>query len=170
MYKDKAPVKQSEGEGFGQILVLLSLIMDGFTSIIQDKMRSEHKTKSGHMMLNMNIWSILFSGVVIIAFGEFISFIRFLQRHPTSFQQITMLSLTGALGQYFIFLTVSEFGPLACSIATTTRKCFTVLTSVLLFGNTLLLRQWVGAAMVFSGLFLDSFFGKNRTVKKEIAN
>ena len=45
MYKDKAPMKQSEGEGFGQVLLVLSLIMDGLTSIIQERMRSEHKSK-----------------------------------------------------------------------------------------------------------------------------
>ncbi len=53
--------------------------------------------------------------------------------------------------QYFIFMCVSEFGPLPCSIATTTRKFFTVLGSVLIFGNTLHERQWLGAVFVFAG-------------------
>ena len=130
--------------------------------IIQDKMRIEHKTKSGHMMLKMNIWSALFSGIVSIVSGECISFIQFLHKYPASFQQIMILSLIGALGQYFIFLTVSEFGPLACSISTTTRKCFTLVISVALFGHTLILRQWLAAVVVFVGLFLDIFYGKSR--------
>lgn len=61
----------------------------------------------------------------------------------------------------FIFLTVAEFGPLPCSIITTTRKFFTVLGSVLLFGNALTSRQWSGTAMVFIGLTLDSIYGKS---------
>ena len=36
---------------------------------------------------------------------------------------------------------VSEFGPLPCSIVTTTRKFFTVLASVIMFGNALLTHQ-----------------------------
>ena len=119
-------------------------------------------------MLNMNVWSALFSGVVILVSGELFGFLRFMHRHPSSFQHLMMLSITGALGQYFIFLTVADFGPLTCSIATTTRKCFTVLASVLLFGNSLLPRQWIAATIVFLGLFLDSFYGKNKTVKRDI--
>lgn len=48
-------------------------------------------------------------------------------------------------------LQVSEFGPLPCSVVTTTRKFFTVLASVIIFGNVLLGRQWIGAILVFSG-------------------
>ncbi|KAJ8688427.1 hypothetical protein QAD02_024222 [Eretmocerus hayati] len=168
MYKDNVPQKQVEGEGFGKLLLLLSLTMDGLISVIQDKMRAEHKTKSGHMMFNMNVWSVLFSGVVILVSGEFFGFLKFVQRHPAAIQHITVLSICGALGQYFIFLTVTEFGPLTCSIATTTRKCFTVLASVIFFGNSLLPRQWVATIAVFLGLFLDSFYGKTKAVKKDI--
>ena len=46
---------------------------------------------------------------------------------------------------------ISEFGPLPCSIITTTRKCFTVLASVIFFGNSLSGQQWIGAALVFTG-------------------
>ncbi len=64
---------------------------------------------------------------------------------------------------------VSEFGPLPCSIATTTRKFFTVLGSVLIFGNTLQGRQWIGAVLVFVGLFLDGAYGKESRSKPEPA-
>lgn len=167
MYKDKGSAKQTENTTYGQLLLLFSLTMDGLTSTIQERMRGEHKTKSGHMMLNMNVWSSLFSGFVILATGEIIEFINFLQRHPSAFSHIMTLSLCGALGQYFIFLTVADFGPLACSLATTTRKSFTVFTSVVFFGNSLLPRQWFAAGMVFSGLFLESFLAKKQTPKKE---
>lgn len=169
MYKDKVSVKKIEGESFGQALLLLSLTMDGLTSAVQDRMRAEHKTKSGHMMYNMNVWSVAISGAVILFSGEFVGFLKFLQRHPAALQHLTTLSICGALGQYFIFLTVSEFGPLACSIATTTRKCFTVLASVVFFGNALLPRQWMATALVFLGLFLDAFYGKTQAVKKTVA-
>jgi len=55
--------------------------------------------------------------------------------------------------QYFIFMCVSEFGPLPCSVATTTRKFFTVLASVIIFGNSLISRQWFGACFVFAGIY-----------------
>lgn len=42
-------------------------------------------------------------------------------------------SLASALGQFFIFIMVTDFGPLPCSIVTTTRKFFTILASVIFF-------------------------------------
>ncbi|CAG0885461.1 unnamed protein product [Cyprideis torosa] len=63
--------------------------------------------------------------------------------------------------QLFIFLTVANFGPLPCSIVTTTRKFFTVLGSVIIFGNVLITRQWIGTVLVFTGLFLDALYGKS---------
>lgn len=62
----------------------------------------------------------------------------------------------------FIFLTVADFGPLPCSIITTTRKFFTVLASVIFFGNSLSNRQWLGTILVFSGLTLDSIYAKKK--------
>lgn len=168
MYKDgKTSGKSSERMGFGEFLLLLSLTMDGLISAVQERMRAEHKTKSGHMMLNMNFWSIIFSGIVITVSGELGEFIGFLQRHPSAIFHIMTLSMAGALGQFFIFLTVSEFGPLPCSIITTTRKFFTVLGSVLLFGNNLLPRQWLATCIVFSGLFLDAVYSKTQSAKKD---
>lgn len=169
MYKDgKTSVKQSDGQfGIGEFLLLLSLTMDGLTSAVQERMRAEHKTKSGHMMVNMNLWSIFFSGAVILASGELLECGRFLQRHPNTMWDILTFSLAGALGQYFIFLTVADFGPLPCSIITTTRKFFTVLGSVLLFGNNLLPRQWIGTFVVFCGLLLDALYGKDKPMPKK---
>lgn len=116
----------------------------------------------------------------------------FVQRHPAVLTELMTFSITSALGQYFIFMCVSEFGPLPCSIATTTRKFFTVLASVFFFGNSLVQRQWLGAVLVFAGecqvaietsqeidetvviiqcisfllgLFLDGLYGKQQAPK-----
>jgi len=62
--------------------------------------------------------------------------------------------------QNFIFLTVTYFGPLTCSVITTTRKFFTILGSVLIFRHPLTTLQWTGTLLVFAGLSLDSAFGK----------
>lgn len=48
-------------------------------------------------------------------------------------------------------MTVVYFGPLTCSIVTTTRKFFTILGSVILFGNVMSSMQWFGTILVFLG-------------------
>lgn len=152
--------------GLGEILLLLSLLLDGVTGAVQERMRSESKTKSGHMMVNMNLWSMVFLSIALIATGQLFDFISFVQRHPHILIQLILFSACSALGQFFIFWTVSDFGPLPCSIVTTTRKFFTVLASIILFGNPMLTRQWIATFIVFTGLFLDSFYGKQSVKSK----
>merc|ERR1719450_10242 len=178
MYKDSAAQKAGSSDslvGVGELLLLISLTCDGLTGAVQERMKGEHATKSGHMMLAMNKWSCGYLAVALLGSGEGMEFVSFIQRHPAVIWQLATFSVASALGQFFIFMCVSEFGPLPCSIITTTRKFFTVLGSVILFGNTLLPHQWAGAVLVFTGIFLDGAFGKQKpkpsveTQKIEIA-
>lgn len=147
--------------GLGELLLILSLSMDGLTGAIQERMKAEHQTRSGHMMYKMNLWSTFYLLAATLATGELIKFHSFILRHPNLVYDIALFSSLSAIGQLFIFLTVSEFGPLPCSIITTTRKFFTVLTSVFLFGNKLTDTQWIGTTLVFLGLALDAMYGKS---------
>lgn len=42
---------------------LVSLTLDGLTGVAQDHMRSRFQTSANHMMLNVNLWSILVLGL-----------------------------------------------------------------------------------------------------------
>lgn len=153
--------------GIGEILLILSLSMDGLTGAIQERMRAAHSPTAQHMMLAMNGWSTVFVIVFIVLTGELFEFISFASRYPHVLLQLALLAITGAVGQLFIFVMVSAFGPLACSVVTTTRKFFTVLFSVIFFGNVLTSRQWFGALLVFLGLFADAAFGKGASKKTD---
>ncbi|KAL2101244.1 hypothetical protein ACEWY4_003005 [Coilia grayii] len=146
--------------GFGEMLLLMSLTLDGLTGVAQDHMRARYQTGANHMMLNVNLWSILVLGLGVLWTGEIWEFLGFTDRYPGIIYNIMLFGLTSALGQTFIFMTVVYFGPLTCSIITTTRKFFTILGSVLLFGNVMSNMQWVGTVLVFLGLGLDAKYGK----------
>uniref|UniRef100_A0A182SBC4 Sugar phosphate transporter domain-containing protein n=1 Tax=Anopheles maculatus TaxID=74869 RepID=A0A182SBC4_9DIPT len=171
MFKDSKPNSGTvlEHESLGQLLLILSLLMDGLTGAVQERMRAHSAPSAQHMMLAMNGWSAMIVSVGLVATGEGKAFVLFASRHPELFSHLTLLALTGALGQLFIFMMVSSFGALACSVVTTTRKFFTVLFSVLFFGNVLSGRQWIGAVLVFCGLFADMFFGRKPQPAKKIA-
>ena len=153
--------------GIGEVLLILSLSMDGLTGAIQERMRAAHSPTAQHMMLAMNGWSTAIVSVAVIITGELFEFIAFAARYPYVLSNLALLAVTGALGQLFIFIMVSSFGPLACSVVTTTRKFFTVLFSVIFFGNTLTSRQWMGTVLVFAGLFADAAFGKSPAKKTD---
>lgn len=114
------------------------------------------------MMLAMNVISAVILIFAALITGEAFAFIGFVTKHPEVLQHLSLLALAGGLGQVFIFYMVSVFGPLPCSIVTTTRKFFTVMFSVIFFANPLQTHQWFGTVLVFGGLFGDMFFGKNK--------
>ncbi|XP_059090567.1 solute carrier family 35 member B1-like [Tigriopus californicus] len=167
MFKDVKVDDKSDGSllGLGEIMLLLSLTCDGLTGAVQERMKLDYQTKSGHMMTSMNKWSVFYLGIALTATGELWEFFGFVQRHPSVLYELGLFSIASALGQYFIFMCVSEFGPLPCSICTTTRKFFTVMGSVVIFGNSLMPRQWMGATLVFTGLFLDGLYGREAPKK-----
>uniref|UniRef100_A0A8C4JAJ0 Solute carrier family 35 member B1 n=1 Tax=Dromaius novaehollandiae TaxID=8790 RepID=A0A8C4JAJ0_DRONO len=152
MYKPKKGAGSDDHIfGYGELLLLLSLTLDGLTGVSQDHMRAHYQTGSNHMMLNVNLWSTLFLGAGILFTGELWEFLSFAERYPSILYNILLFGLTSALGQSFIFMTVVYFGPLTCSIITTTRKFFTILASVILFANPISTMQWVGTVLVFLG-------------------
>ncbi|CAF0892424.1 unnamed protein product [Rotaria sordida] len=148
--------------GIGEFLLFVSLVFDGLTGGIQDKIRDKHKVEAYHMMFSMNIWSCVWASIGIFATGEFYGLIDFLQTYPYVISNMVLLGLTGAVGQNFIFLTIEWFGPLTCSIFTTTRKFFTILCSIFIFGNSITIRQMFGTVLVFLGLFLEQLYGKKK--------
>lgn len=170
MYKDgKVSSVNEETVGLGELLLFLSLSMDGLTGAIQDRMRAHSAPSGKQMMLGMNGWSTIMVAVALLATGEFMEFVGFAAKYPHVWINLGLLALTGALGQLFIFMMVAGYGPLSCSVVTTTRKFFTVLCSVILFGNVLVTRQWYGAVFVFAGLFADMFIGKKAQPTKKSA-
>jgi UDP-galactose transporter B1 len=161
MYNPNKASKSSApgGLGVGELLLIVSLAMDGLTGAVQERMRSgAAKLNSGLLMKYMNLYSVGYLLVAIIVTQEIFTFPAFISRHPSVLPNIILFCLTSALGQFFIYMMVTDFGPLPCSIVTTTRKFFTVLFSVFFFGNLLTELQWFGAAVVFLGLSLDAVY------------
>ena len=65
-------------------------------------------------------------------------------------------SLASAVGQNFVYYTLTQFNPLVLTTVTTTRKIFSTLYSVFRNpDNRLSGMQWSGTLMVFAGLVGD---------------
>ncbi|CAG9858958.1 unnamed protein product [Phyllotreta striolata] len=167
MLKDKASNQiQDTSFGVGELLLVLSLIMDGLTGAVQERIRAESKPTGIQMMVVANAWCTLFLGITLLISSEYIYFYAFAVKYPSVLTNLFLLGLTSAVGQLFLYSMVSEFGPLVVSVVTTTRKFFTVLASVLFFGNVISGRQWIGAVVVFAALFLDAYYSKSQPKKK----
>lgn len=160
LFKDDKKSHKSKADlfefGRGEMLLVASLAMDGVTGAVQDRIRHSYSTEKWSMMFFMNLFSSVFLGTTLVLTGELVQFFNFVNAYPFVLREMVMFAVAGALGQCFIFKTVTDFGPLTCSIVTTLRKLFSLVFSVIAFNHPYTNRHMIGTAIVFVALFLDA--------------
>ncbi|XP_070494692.1 solute carrier family 35 member B1 homolog [Chironomus tepperi] len=160
MFSFKPNSEESNNENllYGNSLIGLSLLMDGFLGALQDRMRSISKPTTLNLMLFMNAWSSLYLIFPLIITNEGIDFIYFCLTHPKIIIDLSVTVTVGTIGQFFIAQMISNFGALPLSLVMTVRKFLTVFLSVIIFGNELSIIQWIAAGIIFIALVGDSMF------------
>jgi len=162
----------------GIILLLLSLVMDGLTNGVQTiiyndnnrvKKRRNMESESDTFMLNINLYATVISAIICIVYeSEMLLSIKFILSHREIMWDLSVLCTCMAFGQMFIFRTITNYGPLVCSMLTTTRKFFTILFSVMVFRHELTRLQWLGIAIVFGALLFDIYETLKATHENDI--
>lgn len=170
VFREDNQAQYNQNAIFGTFLIAVSLLMDGLTGAVQDRMRSVSKPSAMHFMFFLNGWSSTILITYMAVTGEGRDLIEFARRHPTIIWQLGLVVLVGTLGQIFLTEMITNFGSLPTSLVTTTRKFFTVLVSVLAFGNDLSPRQWISTGIIFSALFLDALINRKSETGAEVEN
>ena len=155
-----------QNSAWGLFLLSINLLADGFVNSTQDQIFSGNKTLTGpQMMLGFNLCSaVLTTGYIILTYfipsrpSELSTMINFVQLHPRIVVDILAFAISGAVGQIFIFLTLSMHGSLILVTITVTRKLFTMLLSVMWFNHQLTSGQWAGVGLVFGGIGLEAYW------------
>lgn len=166
IFQDGKSKEGSSDNHIGLILIGMSLLSDGVLGAIEDRMRAATKPSALNFMFSINMYSAIFLGIGATVTGEIFGFYEFASKYPEVLFKIGSAAFVGSFGQIFIFMMISEFGPLPCSIVTTTRKFFTVLISVIFMKNPLSGRQQIATVIVFGALFADAFWGKKQLCGK----
>lgn len=131
--------------------------MDGILGAVQERMRGSSSPTALQLMLNTNGWSSVLLMPLFI--WQMFDFVPFAAENPSVIASVAMLTVASSIGQIFIFIMITSFGSLACSIVTTSRKFFTTFYSAIL-SNSFSVMNWCGVFLVFVGLFADIAFGK----------
>lgn len=155
MKPQKAVADQKDDTFMGIVLLLFSLLCDGFTSAFEEKVVSVWNPSTLQMMLNTNAYGAFLVFVGALLHGEISRSAIFFYKYPSTLLHLLVFATAGAAGQMFIFNTIREFGALVTSTATTMRKFLNVVWSVFWFGHIVTGTHLLGGAMVFGGLLLD---------------
>ncbi|KAL1528414.1 hypothetical protein AB1Y20_009763 [Prymnesium parvum] len=166
---------------YGLFLIVISLLMDAFTGGLQDKVKASTKAlnpdavgpKRPSMHESM-LWTNL-SGCIVAFFlallsGHLVGGVKFCMKNPQVLTAILVYSISSAVGQNFVYYTLTQFNPLVLTTVTTTRKIFSTLFSVFRNPqNSLNGMQWSGCSLVFAGLMGDILRKLNSSPKKPVA-
>ncbi|KAI6716020.1 hypothetical protein PZA11_002347 [Diplocarpon coronariae] len=187
----KASINPDRNSTWGLLLLGINLLFDGLTNTTQDYIFQTFQPYKGpQMMCANNIMSTLltFSYLALSPYlvhtgigeylgmdlgsgggGEFAEALGFMTRHPSVWYDVLGFAICGAVGQVFIFYTLSTFSSLLLVTITVTRKMLTMILSVLAFGHTLGSKQWVGVGLVFGGIGAEGLITRREKAAKEKA-
>lgn len=144
----------------GILFIVLSLTCDGITGGMQNRLKKRSaelgvKAKPYDLMFWTNVYMAVTAALFALFLGEFNTGLGFCSQNPVIFEKILKFALCSAVGQSFIFYTISNFDPLVCTTITTTRKVFSVLLSIFINGHQLSPQGWFGIAMASSGILSE---------------
>ncbi len=179
--KKSSASTHKHNSSWGLLLLGINLLFDGLTNSTQDYIFSTFQPYSGpQMMVAQNVLSTLLTVCYLLTSpylppalspspNELNSALSFIRAHPTVGNDILLFCLCGAIGQIFIYYTLSKFSSLLLVTVTVTRKMLTMMLSVLWFGHRLSGMQWVGVGLVFGGVGAEGLIAKREKAAKEKA-
>jgi len=176
----------NQSSTWGLFLLGINLLLDGLTNSTQDHIFASYRPYSGpQMMVAQNILSTLLTTLYLLlspflastplfpylsippsAANEFSSALAFIRQHPAVGKDILGFAACGAVGQIFIYYTLSHFSSLLLVTVTVTRKMLTMMLSVVWFGHRLSGMQWVGVGLVFGGVGAEGVIQRREKAAK----
>jgi len=148
----------SSSQIVGLLLLFISLCFDGGTGAYEDKLMAVHSVGPFDLMYNIQLGKTIIAGVSLLVLNQVHVFLKMCE--DMGFV-LVLLGLTGAMGQVFIFVTISKFGALTCSIIGLARKVTTLVASIYIYGHHLNAVQTTGL-VVCVGAMVMNFLGKSK--------
>ncbi|XDG00711.1 hypothetical protein ABKA04_000326 [Annulohypoxylon sp. FPYF3050] len=186
--------RKSSGNGgnsvWGLLLLGVNLLFDGLTNSTQDYIFGAFQPYSGpQMMCANNLMSTAVTAAYLVlspwlvhtgvgewlgmdvagGAGELEAALAFMRRHPSVWTDVLGFAACGAVGQVFIFYTLSTFSSVLLVTVTVTRKMFTMILSVVAFGHRLSRMQVLGVGLVFGGIGVEAAIARQEKLAKEAA-
>ncbi|RNA44596.1 adenosine 3 -phospho 5 -phosphosulfate transporter 1 [Brachionus plicatilis] len=133
------------------------LVSDSFTSTWQDNLLKSYSMSSISLMFITNLYSCLYTLISLASQGQIGETIEFMKEHADITHHIVLLSVTSAIGQIFIFVTIQKFGALIFSIMMTTRQILSIFLSSIIFQHSMSAQSLIGIFLIFFALFFQQY-------------
>ncbi|XXH05052.1 tyrosine/serine/threonine protein phosphatase [Hypoxylon texense] len=188
--KSSSSSSNGGNSAWGLLLLGVNLLFDGLTNSTQDYIFGAFQPYTGpQMMCANNLMSTAVTAAYLVlspwlvhtgvgewlgmdvagSAGELEAALGFMARHPGVWADVLGFAACGAVGQVFIFYTLSTFSSVLLVTVTVTRKMFTMILSVVAFGHRLSRMQVLGVGLVFGGIGVEAAIARQEKLAKEAA-
>ncbi len=119
-----------------------------------------------HMMAAVNFYSVLLTSTSLTTQGGLTSAFNLVFYNNSLFVDCILLSIFSAVGQLFVFYTISTFGALVFVTIMTLRQAIAILLSCLIYDHPLAPMGIIGILIVFGTIFSQIYWkssNKNKT-------
>uniref|UniRef100_A0AC34QQ83 Adenosine 3'-phospho 5'-phosphosulfate transporter 1 n=1 Tax=Panagrolaimus sp. JU765 TaxID=591449 RepID=A0AC34QQ83_9BILA len=142
----------------GIVLMAGYLAFDSFTPNWQKKLFDcKPQVSKTQMMLGVNAFSAVLCFASLLEQGTLLPSMSFALTHDGFTRDVFLLSLSGALGQVFIYAIIKQFGPEVLAVIMTLRQILSIVVSSIYFSHPLSIRGIFGLLLVFGAIFYSKF-------------
>jgi len=143
----------------GLLLLAAFIVLDGFTSVFQEKLFKEITTSKYNQMFFINFGSAIVSFCWLTLTGGMTTSVLFCQDHSELGRDVVYLSVAAVGAQWFIYSQVKEFGALVCAATLNVRQVSSIMLSYAAYGHSITALQVIGLMIVFAALFYKCYIG-----------
>jgi len=152
--------------GSGLFLLAAFIVLDGFTSVFQEKLFKEITTSKYNQMFFINFGSAIVSFAWLTLTGGMTNSILFCHQHHELGRDVVYLSVAAVGAQWFIYSQVKDFGALVCAATLNVRQVVSIMLSYAAYGHSITALQVVGLLVVFAALFYKCYVGAMQMEKE----
>jgi UDP-galactose transporter B1 len=138
----------------GGFLLTFSLCFDGATGAYEDKLMAVNNVEPFDLMFNIQLGKSFISFLALVITNNLATFFSTLSEGGI---MLVVLGLTGALGQVFVFVTISKFGALNCALIGLVRKILSLVLSFVLYGHTMNAFQTLGLVLAITSMIANFY-------------
>lgn len=142
--------KQMATDPLGLALLFISLIADGFLPDFQAVIKSEYQPRPLEMFEHINKWVTILSLTYATISGNLTANYHFVQEFPQLGYDFLILSVLTTFGQIFVYRMIKQFKQHIVPFVITTRKIFTVVLSIIIYGHSTTVFQIIGIILIFA--------------------
>lgn len=147
---ESAGKKEKQTEVLGIVLLIVSLLADGFLPDFQAEIKTDYKPQPMEMMTEINKWVAIVSFIYSCALLEIFDILTFLFEHKYFCFHLLIMGVLSTVGQMFVYRMIKQFKQHFPPFVITTRKIFTVGLSIFYYHHETNFYQLLGLFLVFA--------------------